>query len=1464
MRLRLLIGGLVLLALAFGAELYLSQGGLSRPAREFITERSAAILGESIAVDKVRLSLFPPSVTVYNARFPEVSDAFQGGEVQELRVRVSPWSLVTGGLRVLDIDVVAPRVVLVVPVPDAEGHQEMQIGNLSIPAVDWKAWGSHRLTVSEGEVEVLYGDSRVRAEGVDLYAAPDVTLRYLAAEISTRQVLVNDNTVLTSSSTKVELHPGKVKVATATFTGEPGQLTVSGELRSGGESPVINVGLKTEYSGTAAGAVALASHFGARLPPFSGGIEASGRLYGTADNLNWDGEVEGQYLALPDEPRRLDRASLRIRANREAVELVHFQLVLGTGEIRGSGDLRFKDNPGYDLRVRADDMSLAWLLQEQVALGTVGGEGHLTGRMWERPRGVMEWSYRNDAPADDDPQGKDAPPWRRIAVKLSRAQGIVQIETDGAQEHEFTLETPTARVEGVGGTDKEGALFGQLDASADDFVEVGRLIGLPYVHGRTTLTSTVSGTVENFRLDVAGTLEKGRIGGIRVDRLTGTAVLTPDQLLYRDVRIAGDGSIRLEGVLRLPGKDRPGSRRIDYLAADLRDVPLAPLAALFSAPESEPLETNFPVTGKVHVIHSPDTLFAWGEARAGAGTLYGQKITDGRGRLWIDWDHIALTDASFGFPSGDQRAAVEGYGKYWWESEQHEIKLTSGGLPLGAVDYLVETVPEFSGVFIGKASMVGDFDDADLRFSGKVADFGYYGMPVGIMHFESAMSGWQLRILGDLKVPAIDDEHETVARVAFYTYLEDDLPFAASVRMLGSDAVPWVRGMMPEADEVNREELGEDYGLRSWGRMAMSGSLENEPEHMLMVLDDLTVTTGGHEAGLDGPSRITLEGDLLSTERFSLVAEGLNYTVSGSMVVDESYDMTITSTASWQWLDHLWPEYGFRGGEASFEGHLTGGWDTPEISGDYRLLELVVLPPELAQVNAEITVSGRGNVVGPLEDPAFGNIQAALSPVHVSISGYELDAAGEVTVTSRKGVYHLSAVELSGEAGTVQVSGDWEYRKTMNLQMVGSLRLSELVRQLDELEQGSGSAQVNVEVFGPWESPQVKAGMSVESGQARVAALNQVLQVDTASILLSEGRLVLDSMEGKLGGGTISAQGAYEIDDRNVRFIASIDGYTAHPVSGLTGIVSGEMMLSGSLPAPTLSGDLHIERALYDRHVQWEEWVMDAVAEKQEEIALTVPFADTRLAVRVYGDKGVLVDNNLAEIELDLDLVLGGTIAEPAISGRVDVRSGEIYFREHTFEVIHASLDFVHPDRTEPYLDMMARTTVEQSLPDDPLRTEPIEVDMAISGPLEQLDIVLTSRPEKSHVELLSLLTVGFTPEQLEAAGSGVGRTEATYIATAKLQGQLAEQVHRFTGIDQFHVDPDYADDATADSTARITVGKKLFDGKGQVIYSVVMDDSQDPLIQFTYRLSSRMSLLMEQDEEGRKGGEMRFRIRFR
>ena len=59
MALRLLVGGLVLLALLAGGELYLSQGGFSAPVRDWLVTRLTDALHTDVSVERVRLSMFP-------------------------------------------------------------------------------------------------------------------------------------------------------------------------------------------------------------------------------------------------------------------------------------------------------------------------------------------------------------------------------------------------------------------------------------------------------------------------------------------------------------------------------------------------------------------------------------------------------------------------------------------------------------------------------------------------------------------------------------------------------------------------------------------------------------------------------------------------------------------------------------------------------------------------------------------------------------------------------------------------------------------------------------------------------------------------------------------------------------------------------------------------------------------------------------------------------------------------------------------------------------------------------------------------------------------------------------------------------------------------------------------------------------------------------------------------------------
>ncbi|MBI5136420.1 MAG: translocation/assembly module TamB domain-containing protein [Nitrospirae bacterium] len=1458
MRFRLLAGAVVLLLLVLGAEAFLASGAVAERARAFLLARSEELFGEPVTIGRIHLSALPPQARLEDVRLPPVGDWFGGGGVQLVKVRLSLWSVVTGGIRAFDVTLIKPHFTITLPETTPETATL-----LPVPEALWRTWSAHRLTVSGGTAQVRRGDAVFDVDGIELAGRPDVTLRSYRVRLGQSGVVLDGQPLLDASAMDLVVQPDRVRIVKATFTSPVGRLALSGDARAEpGDDGAVGrtvVGVSTDYEGDLAGALGVARRLGVNAPDVGGTVRLSGRLYGPSDGLRWDGDLEGRGVGLSGSGRMLETASLRVRADRSRVEVVHGHVAAGGGELRATGHVTLADPPDFDMRVSAGDVDLGWLLADPGPYGTVSAEAHLLGATWP-PLGTVAWQYRNDHAAADHPAGAQVPAWRRLAAKVVRGHGESTLHTDRRQDHSVEAETAKSRVRARATVTEDGALEGELTVHGADFADLGMLVGLDYVHGTADAGGRLDGTPRDFRIVATGTLVDGRVRGLEVGRLTGNVVVTPTRLVFRNVRGDGAGHMRLDGELGFPSADRKADGLTTHLAANLQGVALAPLVGLFHP--GEPLELNVPASGRLYVVRRPGHLAVWGKVRTGAGDLYGQSLRSGRASLWIDEAGMVLTDARFDLSRDGVTASANGNGELRWADGRYRARLNTGLLPIDGIDILRENVPFLTGRFTGEVALEGDLDDPLLTARGQLRDFAFHGAPVGRGNLSLTLSGWQLRVLANLAGPGVGDA-DPAGRALFYARLQGDAPFAMAARLADADAVPWLRGLLPATDALVREQLGGDYGLGVSGRVSASGTLKGGPALLRAALTGATLQTGGLVARLRDRADLSLRGGVLRVAPMALDGDGLALAVAGSLAPDRRFDLKLGGSAAASWLNRARPQYGISGGAAGFDLTVSGDWDAPRLAGTVRPEMLAVAPPELAGMGARVTVSGTAELAGPLGDPALGAVNARFAPVALTASGFTVSAP-ELTLNGANGVFTMSTAEFAGPVGRLRVGGGWIYPQSVALEAVGVLRLGALVAPLAGLDSADGDVRVSGELAGPWQAPLFNGGAEMDTGRVRLVALDQVLRVTAASVLLSGERVVLDHLEGEIGGGRVAAQGSYQMDTQAVHGIVTIDRYGSRPFAGVSATVSGELALSGVLPGPTLSGDLHIHRALYDRRMQWGAWLVDMVSTGQQDVARVVPFGETRLAVRLYGNNNITVDNNLAKLALEADLLVTGSIAEPGLIGRVDVRSGEIRFREHVFELEHASLDFVHADRILPYLDVLAHTTVQHGLPDDPLRTEPVEVDLVLTGPADQLDLTLSSQPDLPQNDLLSLLAVGRTTEELAASGGAVGAGEATYLVTTKLQSQLEEQVQRFTGLDRFQVDPFYTDDPAAGSAARLTVGKRLFDGKGRITYSTVTDATQEPIINLSYQVGPRISLILEQDEEGRRGGEVRYRIRFR
>ena len=154
-------------------------------------------------------------------------------------------------------------------------------------------------------------------------------------------------------------------------------------------------------------------------------------------------------------------------------------------------------------------------------------------------------------------------------------------------------------------------------------------------------------------------------------------------------------------------------------------------------------------------------------------------------------------------------------------------------------------------------------------------------------------------------------------------------------------------------------------------------------------------------------------------------------------------------------------------------------------------------------------------------------------------------------------------------------------------------------------------------------------------------------------------------------------------------------------------------------------------------------------------------------------------------------------------------------------------------------------------------------IQLTLSGSLDRITVTLLSDPPLEEADIITLLTLGRTTEGLAGHETAITTGEAASFVTGQIQDAVEERVRKLTGFDRFQIDP-YLTSTGVSSGPRLTVGKSLFSEKLYITYSSNLGTSEDQFIRLEYLLNKNLSLVGERDEQGRFGGDIKFRFNFR
>lgn len=481
--------------------------------------------------------------------------------------------------------------------------------------------------------------------------------------------------------------------------------------------------------------------------------------------------------------------------------------------------------------------------------------------------------------------------------------------------------------------------------------------------------------------------------------------------------------------------------------------------------------------------------------------------------------------------------------------------------------------------------------------------------------------------------------------------------------------------------------------------------------------------------------------------------------------------------------------------------------------------------------------------------------EAVISHLNLTLYGYSFSNEAEVRLKAQDKLVTLSPLIMRSGSTSFKAGGSFEPGKRYDLVFEGSaVPLSALKLFSRKIDTIRGDAGFVFTVSGGWDAPKVNGGITLANGFFALKDLPYRISSISGYLYVDENKIVIKECSGKTGGGDIDISGiAYLQRFRLKRFYvnAELKNIGAGISKDFSANFDGNLLYKGTLEAQALSGEVRINRAKYMERIEWKSWLL-SVKPKEKPRAEAAFFEKTALNIRLHTPEHILIDNNIARAPLKLDLLLRGTVSYPVILGRIESRSGSVFFRNNEFRIINVNADFSDPKRTNPLIEVVAETAIKG-----------YNIRMHLEGQFEHFNLSLSSDPPLEEIDILSLLAIGRLGKEIKGIEGGIGAGEATSFLTGKMQDVLEERLKTMTGLDRLEVDP-YISKTTGSVNPRVTVSKRLLGDRLFVTYSSAVGSTENNVVKLEYLLGRNISLVGVRDEKGSLGGDIKYRFEFR
>lgn len=512
------------------------------------------------------------------------------------------------------------------------------------------------------------------------------------------------------------------------------------------------------------------------------------------------------------------------------------------------------------------------------------------------------------------------------------------------------------------------------------------------------------------------------------------------------------------------------------------------------------------------------------------------------------------------------------------------------------------------------------------------------------------------------------------------------------------------------------------------------------------------------------------------------------------------------------------------------------------------------------QLTGYSSVGGNLDFHGELLQPSRWRVNGDLTAVSLDLEQVKLNNQAPIRFVVANRSLNIQQFHMLGEGtdlavhGSIQLSGS----RALDLAAEGHLDLKLLSGFAPDLT-GSGVATLNMTVGGTLTDPFPQGRLQFADISLSYANLPSGLSGVNGSLIFTRDRAHIESLTAHTGGGILTFEGdaTYLNQQLNFNLTASAKDVRLRYPPGVSSTADAQLHWVGTRSASSVSGDITINKIAVTPGFDFSSYLERGRQGATVTVANS-PLNNIKLDIHVQTAPELQMRTAIARLSGDADLRLRGSVARPAVLGRVDILEGQATFHGTRYTLERGDISFANPVSIEPQLNLQASTHVRN-----------YDLNITVTGtPDRGLNLNYRSEPPLPKSDIIALLALGRTGNESSQLQEQSGQSAFSDQATALILSQalnttVSNRLQRLFGASNIKIDPQglTTENNPISNGPQITIEQE-FANNVSLTYSTNVSQSSEQIIQGEYYFNRNLSVVGTRDQNGVVSFDVRVRRR--